>query len=174
MDDHSIETRRLRLRLMEEDDLHDLWEIFKDPKVVASFEEEPFSLQQMEGWLGRNLEHQDSHGYGLFTVILKSEGVLIGDCGLEHMQFGGEQVTELGYDFRSDYWNQGYATEAAAAVRDFAFHVLGLPFLVSLIRVGNQASRRVAQKIGMQFESEIKKHSISYWKYSVRNSRNLN
>ncbi len=47
------------------------------------------------------------------------------------------QVTELGYDFRSDYWNQGFATEAAIAVRDYAFKTIQLPGLISLIRIGN-------------------------------------
>lgn len=163
-----IETRRLKLRLMRASDLDPLLKIFGDARVMASFDAPPFTRQQMEGWLERNLQHQQAHGYGLFSVILQSNGVLIGDCGLEHMELEGEQVTELGYDFRSDYWNQGYATEAAAAVRDFAFNELSLSALISLIRVGNEASRRVSEKIGMHPLSELSVHGISYWKYGIR------
>jgi len=83
------------------------------------------------------------------------------------MKVDGEQTAELGYDFRSDYWNQGFATEAAAAVRDYAFNVLQLPRLISLIRVGNEASRRVSEKIGMGLVAEIKQSGIPYWKYGI-------
>ena len=164
-----IETLRLTLRLMELSDLDDLLHIFGDPKVMASFDAEPFNREQMERWLQRNLAHQKTYGYGLFSVILKSDHTLIGDCGLEHMEIGGESATELGYDFRSDYWNQGYATEAASAVRDYAFKVLSLPSLISLIRVGNQASKRVSEKIGMKLIDEITVNGVRYWKYGIEN-----
>lgn len=57
---------------------------------------------------------------------------------------------ELGYDLERSSWGHGLATEAARAVRDHAFEVLDLPRLVSLIRVGNDRSRRVAEKVGMR------------------------
>jgi len=71
------------------------------------------------------------------------------------------------YDFRSDYWNQGLATEAAAAVRDYAFQVLQLPRLVSLIRPGNKASQRVAEKMGMRLTAEIRRNERPYYVYSI-------
>lgn len=172
MGDLRIETSRLTLRLMDPTDLDPLLKIFGDPKVMKAFDEEPFTPEQMKRWLDRNLQHQKEHGYGLFSVIIESEGILIGDCGLEHMEVDGEQIAELGYDFRSDYWNQGYATEAAAAVRDFAFQELGIPHLISLIRVGNEASRRVAEKIGMDLEEEINRYGIPYWKYGIQRVEN--
>ena len=119
----------------------------------------------MMRWLQRNLDHQNRYGYGLFSVILKETGELIGDCGLEQMEVEGVQVAELGYDFRSEYWNQGFATEAACAVRDYAFDILQLPQLISLIRVGNLASKRVAEKVGMTLAEEFTRYEIQYWKY---------
>lgn len=150
-------------------DLEALWEIFTDPKVMASFNSPPFTRNQMNGWLDRNLAHQEQYGYGLFSVILKHSRELIGNCGLENMELAGGRTTELGYDFRSDHWRQGYATEAAAAVRDYAFRDLGLPNLISLIRVGNQASRRVAEKIGMVLVEELVRSEIPYWKFGLDN-----
>ena len=78
------------------------------------------------------------------------------------------RVAELGYDLRSDYWNQGLATEAAAAVRDYAFNELQLPRLISLIRVGNMASKRVAEKTGMSLTEEVYLHGIHYWRYEIQ------
>ena len=163
-----LETERLILRPMLESDIDALHIIFRDPKVMASFGGESLNREQMERWLQRNLDHQNKFGYGLFSVILKESGTLIGDCGLEQMEVEGQQVAELGYDFRSEHWNQGFATEAASAVRDYAFGILGLPQLISLIRVGNLASKRVAEKLGMDLVEEFTRYGIQYWKYSMK------
>lgn len=162
-----LETDRLFLRRMRAEDVDDLLRIFTDPKVMASFGGELFSREQMAWWVRRNLEHQEKYGYGLFSVIFKADGQLIGDCGLEHMELDGEPETELGYDFRSDYWNRGLATEAASAVREFSFRTLALPWLVSMIRVGNQSSRRVAEKVGMHLREEVQRGEIRYWVYEI-------
>jgi RimJ/RimL family protein N-acetyltransferase len=141
--------------------------IFTDPRVMASFGIDTFTPAQMRRWLDRNLEHQNRFGYGLFSVLLKETGELIGDCGLEEME--NEGAAELGYDFRSDFWNQGFATEAARAVRDYALDVLRLPRLISLIRVGNVPSKRVAEKVGMTLVEEFTRFGIRYWKYALHN-----
>ncbi len=164
----TLETSRLILRPMLATDLDAIHLIFTDPQVMASFGVPLFGLEHSQRWLQRNLDHQSRFGYGLFSVIHKADRVLIGDCGLENMEIGGQVVAELGYDFRSAYWRQGFATEAALAVRDYAFDVLHLPQLISLIRVGNFASRRVAEKVGMQFVEEFTSSEIRYWKYYLR------
>ncbi len=166
-----IETPRLMLRTMLASDLDALLLIFTDAKVMASFASEPFTREQMQGWLQRNLDHQAEHGYGLFSIIHKGSGLLIGDCGLELMDVDGVQAAELGYDLRSDFWNQGLATEAASAVRDYAFDGLQLALLISLIRVGNLASRRVAEKVGMGLASEFAHYGIHYWRYAMERPR---
>jgi [ribosomal protein S5]-alanine N-acetyltransferase len=162
-----LETERLILRPMLDSDFEALYLIFTDINVMAAFNHPLFTQEQMQRWLQRNLDHQNEFGYGLFSVIRKETGGLIGDCGLEQMQAMG--AAELGYDLRSDVWNQGYATEAAIAVRDYAFDVLRLPQLISLIRVGNLSSRRVAQKVGMTLAEEFTRYGIQYWKFVLKN-----
>jgi RimJ/RimL family protein N-acetyltransferase len=152
---------------MQADDFDALLEIFTDPRVMASFGGELFTRAQMQGWLDRNLAHQAEHGYGLFSVMRRADGLLIGNCGLEQMTVDGQVAAELGYDLRSDAWGQGYATEAACAVRDYAFSVLRLPQLISLIRVGNLASQRVAEKVGMRLLAEPERYGIRYWQYGL-------
>jgi RimJ/RimL family protein N-acetyltransferase len=80
-----LETPRLRLQLMQPDDVDALLCIFADAKVMAAFQTPPFDRTDMTQWVQRNLDHQIAHGYGLFSVILKANSVLIGDCGLELM-----------------------------------------------------------------------------------------
>jgi RimJ/RimL family protein N-acetyltransferase len=154
-----LETERLVLREMNADDVEPLLGVFGDERVMASFASAPFDRVAMERWVARNLAHQRDHGYGLFTLIDKADGTVIGDCGLEHMDIGAE----LGYDLRADRWGRGLATEAAIAVRDFAFATLRLPRLVSLVRVGNQRSRRVAEKVGMTLREDLVRGEIRYW-----------
>lgn len=165
-----IETDRLLLRPMRANDVDPLLGVFADPAVMAAFGVDPFDRPAMERWVQRNLDHQAEHGYGLFAVILKESGALIGDCGLEVMELDAVQarpIVELGYDLRRDRWGRGLATEAAAAVRDEAFGRLALPRLVSLIRQGNAASRRVAEKIGMRHEADIRRYDQPYWLYAL-------
>ncbi|MHB8647841.1 MAG: GNAT family N-acetyltransferase, partial [Thermomicrobiales bacterium] len=97
----------------------------------------------------------------------KAFELLIGDCGLEQMDVEGTHVAELGYDFCGDYWHRGFATEAAMAVRDYAFQTLELPRLISMIRQGNHASRRVAEKAGMHLSAEITRYGQAYWVYAL-------
>jgi ribosomal-protein-alanine N-acetyltransferase len=162
-----IETARLLLRPMEAGDCLDLLMTFGDPKVMAAFGVEPFGEPEMRRWIARNLEHQARYGYGLFSVIHKADVILIGDCGLEHREVGGAAELELGYDIRSTYWNRGLATEAATAVRNYALQILEGPRLISLIRPGNAASMRVAEKIGMHRTAEILQDQTRYWVYAL-------
>ena len=165
-----LETVRLKLREMTIDDIDPFLTIFSDPKVMKSFGGIIFNRRQMKQWVLRNLGHQEQYGYGLFSVILKANDLLVGDCGLEHMEVCGRPEVEIGYDFRSDYWGQGLATEAAAAVRDFALDELGLPRVISLIRPENIASVRVSEKIGMAKEREIQRGGATYWVFSLSRS----
>jgi ribosomal-protein-alanine N-acetyltransferase len=160
----TIETDRLYLRPMRAEDLPGLLTVFSDPSVMEAFNAQPFDESRMRSWIERNLAHQRRYGYGLSTVVLKATDEIIGDCGLEHMTEAPCEA-ELGYDLRSDVWGQGLATEAACAVRDHARTALGLARLFSLIRVGNQASRRVAEKIGMDLDATIERFGVPYWIY---------
>ena len=162
-----LETERLLLRGMTIDDVDPLLTIFSDPVVMRSFGGQLFDREQMEQWVRRNLAHQDRYGYGLFTVVLEEDGEIVGDCGLEHLEIDGVPQVEVGYDFRSDYWGRGLATEAATAVRDFAFLDVGLERLISLIRCDNVASCRVAEKVGMAGLRDVRLGGVRYRLFTV-------
>ena len=66
-----IETNRLILRLMNENDFDSVLKIFTDKNVMNSFNIQSFSREQMKKWMDRNLDHQNKYGYGLYSVILK-------------------------------------------------------------------------------------------------------
>src|SRR3989442_13833959 len=101
---------------MKTSDIEDFVRMFADPKVMASFDVASFDRSELEQWIQRNLTHQDNFGYGLFSVILKINGLLIGNCGLQSMEIGGGQAVALGFEVSSGYWNEGDATEAVGGV----------------------------------------------------------
>lgn len=163
-----IETNRLLLRLMDENDIKDVLKIFTDTNVMKSFNMPPFNSTQMKAWINRNLDHQKKYGYGLFAVILKCNQELIGDCGLEHSTFEDKPCVEIGYDFLSKYWNQGYATEATKAVKEYAVEKLNIDLMsiCSFIRKNNIASQRVSEKVGMYRIKEYTVNDIDYYLYA--------
>jgi len=158
-----LETPRLRLRPMVAADATPLLALFGDRRFMKSFNATPFDRTAMHRWVARNLTHQEVYGFGLFAIEERQSGTVIGDCGLELMDLGAE----LGYDLRRDRWGRGFATEAACAVRDHAFGELGIDRLVSLIRVGNQPSSRVAEKVGMRRVADLDRDNLRYWIYEV-------
>jgi RimJ/RimL family protein N-acetyltransferase len=94
-------------------------------------------------------------------VILKDGETFIGDCGITMQEIDNETVPEIGFHVLKEFWSRGYATEAAAACKEYAFEVLEYPSVYSYTTLEHKASQKVAEKIGMQeykvFEKDGKK-----------------
>jgi [ribosomal protein S5]-alanine N-acetyltransferase len=153
-DGYMLETKRLTLREMNLDDIDDLLGVLSDPESMQ-FYPKPFDRLMTQMWIERNIQRYAQHGFGLWAIILKESGKLIGDCGLVVQEVDGIEEIEIGYHIRRDLWGQGLATEAAQACREYGFSQLGLDKLVSLINPANVASRRVAEKNGMRIIKEM-------------------
>lgn len=152
-----LETERLYLRALCQDDLGALCAILQDPEVMYAYEH-AFSDQEVQAWLDNQLRRYRRDGFGLWAVICKETGELIGQCGLTWQDWNGRQVLEVGYLFRRDAWGRGYATEAAVACRNYAFETLNAPEVFSIIRDSNLPSRRVAERNGMAAVGRQVKH----------------
>ncbi|MDX2375594.1 GNAT family N-acetyltransferase [Microbacterium sp. LRZ72] len=151
-----IETPRLALREMTEGDLAPLRAILQDPVAMAAYEG-PFSDAEVRDWLQRMNDSYRAHGFGLWAVILRESGEMIGQCGLTRQRILGEDVLEVGYLFNPAHWHRGYATEAAAACRDHAFGVLGAPTVYAQVRDTNIRSMNVAIRLGMTVRGRFDK-----------------
>lgn len=88
--------------------------------------------------------------FGYWAVILKEQHLVIGQCGLTRQMLGSKVVLEVGYLFHRTFWYHGYASEAAQAVKEDAFHRLHAGAVYSIIRENNGPSIRVARKNGME------------------------
>lgn len=149
------QTERLILRRFHADDGAAMDRVFGDAEVMR-YGPGVRSPQWVREWLRGRLEDYRKLGFGLWAVVEKGGGETIGYCGLSHFpDINGRPETEIGYRLARGYWGRGYATEAARAVRDYAFGTLGLRRLIALIDPANLASIRVAEKIGMRYESDV-------------------
>ena len=152
-DPEPIETERLRLRMFRPDDVDQLAPFYADPEVMKWMSTgRPVPRERVEMAIPRIIARFRENGFGLFAVELKDSDTLVGQCGIFHLDNTPE--VEVAYLFGRPYWGKGYATEAAAAVRDFGFNVVGLPRLVGVTRPDNIPSQRVLEKIGLCYEKD--------------------
>lgn len=109
-----------------------------------------------EGWIEWNRRNYVEHGFGLWVIETRA-GEFVGDCGLTTQDVEGTWMVEVGWHVQSPLRRQGYATEAANAVR-VAAREAGVEHLIAIIRSDNVASQGVARRIGLAFEREIYKN----------------
>ena len=149
----SLETERLRLRAYRPQDVDDLAPMFADPEHMR-FYPAPFDREQTEAWIARQLERYREDGFGLWVAELRDDGGFVGTIGLAVQEVAGERLVEIGWHVCLGLKGSGYAPEAAAAARDWAFANLEVGHVISLILPENTPSARVAEKIGMHVERE--------------------
>jgi len=150
-----LETDRLILRTWNDSDLQPMCALNQDPKVMEYFP----GLQGLEATknlIVRINNHFEKHGYTLYATERKDSGEFIGFIGLFIPYFEAHftPATEIGWRLSSKHWGQGFATEGAKAILDFAFRELKIPEIVSFTAQGNAKSIRVMQKIGLLSNSD--------------------
>jgi [ribosomal protein S5]-alanine N-acetyltransferase len=165
-----LESSRLTLREFEADDLDALAGVLSDPETMR-FYPAPLDRTEVAEWIERNRRRYEKDGVGLWAMVLKSSGELIGDCGLVRQFVDEGEEVEIGYHVRKDLWRQGLATEASRACRDYGFARLPVERLISLIRRENAPSRRVAEKHGMAVWKELSWGGFPHLVYAVPRNR---
>jgi RimJ/RimL family protein N-acetyltransferase len=136
-------------------DLDDMAALRGDPDVM-SYYPAPKARAEALQWIGWNRGLYQSRGHGLWIVTLAESGGFVGDCGLTPQLVDGREELEVGYHVRRALPGHGYATEAAAAARDFARDRLGARRLTAIIHPANRPSQRVAEKIGLRPEKRTR------------------
>ena len=148
-------TLRLSFRCIQASDFN-LWLAFFHSPVAhlhwKAPQEDP--IDACRNWYKRQDERYTSDLGGMNVLIERVSGKLVGHCGLLVQEVDGKSELEIGYSLLPDYWNRGYATEAAKKCRDFAFAHNLTESLISIISVSNHPSQRVAQRNGMAIDKE--------------------
>lgn len=152
-----LETPRLLLRKMRLSDIDALSAIMQDERVMYAYNG-AFNDEETAMWLERQLQRYEMFGFGLWAATLKETGEMIGQCGITMQPYQAGLVPEIGYLFAFRHWHKGYATEAAAACKEYGFDVLLFDALYSIIRDTNVASQNVALRNGMRPIDKVVKH----------------
>jgi RimJ/RimL family protein N-acetyltransferase len=151
----TLATERLILRPFSDNDLGAFTEVLRSPEVRASLHlpddiNREAAWNQMAAWLGQ----WQLRGTGHWAAELKATGEFLGRAGLHRPERPGWPGVEIGWVLHPRHWGHGYATEAGKAAVDYAFDVLGLPEVFSVILPENGASQAVAKRLGFTLIEE--------------------
>ena len=149
-----IETERLILREMTENDFEALHKVLADSDTMQHYPYE-FDENRVRNWIARNTERYRIFGFGLWAVCLKETGEVIGDCGLTMQLIGGEIKPEIGYHIRADKQRNGFAKEASIAVRDWTFNNTPFNVIYSYMKHTNEPSAKTAVAYGCKLTDEF-------------------
>jgi RimJ/RimL family protein N-acetyltransferase len=140
----TLETERLVLRPMRGDDLPAYAALMASPR--AAYMGGPHD--ELGAWrmFCQDIALWAIYGHGGLMIDLKSDSTTIGQVGINHGPLFPEK--ELGWFLYDGFEGQGYATEAAAAIKHWAFQTLRLDTLVSYVDKNNLASAAVAKRLG--------------------------
>jgi RimJ/RimL family protein N-acetyltransferase len=154
-----IETERLLLRLPVPEDAADAARLLGDPEVMRFLGGATVSAEDVPAVVEKWIARWEDNGCGPFSVVCREDGRWLGRAGLlvwdvrtwTHTTFanaGEHAQPELGWALAREHWGSGYATEAALAVREWAYRERGVERLVSVIAPDNPRSQRLARRLG--------------------------
>ena len=161
-----LETERLILREMMPADFDPLYAVLADSDIMEHY---PYTFDEtrVRNWIARNQERYQKDGFGLWAVVLKETGEMIGDCGVTMQNINGQMLPEIGYHIRGDHQRRGYASEAAAACARWIFENRDFPAVYSYMKYTNIPSQKTAMKIGMKFAAEYEDPDNTYTRVYV-------
>ena len=147
------ETARLHFRLIDTSDFNNWLPFFEEPE---SFRYWNVKLQspnvECQQWYEKQLGRYEQDKGGMNALIEKSSRRLVGHCGLLVQRVDDVAELEIAYSLLPEYWNKGFASEAAAKCKDVAFDRDYSSSLISIISLSNIPSARVAEKNGMTID----------------------
>lgn len=152
-----VQTERLTLRPFTDEDAPAHVALYADPDVTRFLPGGPFAPDAVAARSARSrarfAEHWAQYGWGVWAVVDRATGGLIGHCGLNHLPEHPD--VEVLYALSRAAWGRGLATEAAGAALAHGFGAVGLPRIVAVTKPEHVASRRVMERLGMAYEADV-------------------
>lgn len=171
---NEVETERLILRMWNDDDVDALFRSYGDPEVMKWIGSgEPVTKEVTADAIDRMRRHWEEHGYGMWAVVEKSSGDLIGRIGLMYHKDWpvGDHKIEVGWTLQRSAWGRGLATEGARAALDHGFDRLHLERIISITSEDNLASRRVMEKCGLSHRGRARWRGHDVIWYAIDRAR---
>jgi RimJ/RimL family protein N-acetyltransferase len=163
----TLVTKRLRLRAFRKSDLDDYAALNADPEVLRYLGsgQEPWDRGRAWRHLAFLMGHWPLCGVGTWAVEHRETGAFVGAIGFSEPE--GWPGLELAWTLARRWWGCGYATEGAQAALDHAFTVWKRDRVISLIHPENQASIRVAERLGESLQGRIDHHGREMLSYGI-------
>lgn len=153
------ETKRLILREMVPGDLTAILAVFADD-YARRFYPEMTSESAAIAWIGRNRDRYRHDGFGLWAIVDKASGALIGDCGPTWQDAGGVRILEIGYHVAPAWRGRGIALEAARAAMAYGFAARDEMEIGSIVATDNTASASVARRLHRDVRSYVNSRGL--------------
>ena len=168
----AIETERLILRPIREEDVHDFFELDSNPNVHIFLGKKPVStIEESEAMIANILKQYETNNIGRLAIIDKHTNAFIGWSGLKYETILRKEFNyyDIGYRLKEQFWGNGYATEAALASLNYGFKDLKLKKIGAAADVNHIASNTILRKIGMQQKSTFEfEGDLCNW-YEIEN-----
>lgn len=165
------ETERLIFRKINNSDFNAWVKFFEDPNTSLHWvEEKETPVIACEKWYQKQSWRYENDKGGMNALIEKSSGRLVGHCGLLVQTVDGVSELEIGYSLLPEFWNRGFAFEAAERCKKYAFQNDYSDSLISIISLTNLPSQKVALKNGMLIEKETIYHQNRVYIFRVLKS----
>lgn len=143
-----VQSERLIFRKIEDSDFESVAKIMRDEGVQKVWEHY-FSDDDVREWIDGRKKGYENNGVDYLLAINKLSQEVVGQIGLLKEDIDGEEIWGIGYILMSGYYGNGYATEGAKAMVDYAFNKMKVPKIICDIRPMNKSSIAVAKRIGM-------------------------
>ena len=162
----SITTSRLILRPFTQADVAAMHQILSATGVLRYFpNSQPPSPERVRHMIANLLNHWDQYGYGLWAIESRLTGKLMGRSGLQYLLETDE--VEVDFILGREFWGQGFATEAGQAALRHGFETLDISTIVGIVHVGNKASQRVLEKLGMRRMAKAGYFGMDCYRYGI-------
>jgi len=148
-----LQTHRLILRRLQRRDIPALVDLWTDPEVTL-YMGGPRKRDKLEADFAKEAAHPFAEKYDLWPLVERRSGSVVGHCGLLEKEVDGKAEIELVYVIARSAWGNGFASEVARQLIEYAFRELKLTRLIALIEPENAASEAVARKAGMHLEKQ--------------------
>lgn len=151
-----FQTERLSIYPWSVDDAEDLYLMYSDPEVVRFLPGmRPETVEEQRERVAGVVERYAAlgDGTGAFACRTLAESRLVGTALLKKLP--GHDLIEVGWHLARPAWGQGFATEMGREMLRYGFEDLGLEYIIAVVDPLNEASKRVALRIGMKPREDI-------------------
>jgi ribosomal-protein-alanine N-acetyltransferase len=158
----ALETERLVLRQMTQDDAETLFALFSDERVTAFHDLAAFaSLDQVRQFIRLIHQHYEQGRGILWAITHRSDNQIIGICGynnwIRYQHSRGEIVYDLGYE----QWGKGIMTEALRGIIRYGFEHMALSRIEALACLEDRRSLKLLHRLGFQEERIVRGYGVT-------------